>query len=112
MPYMWKNMNMLLFSGHQPGLGQSPEDYVRKRDGQSCLRDVAVFDEQFGYQDRPFGSPHLGVVRHQEILDAIWQDAISPESANRGGHAIFGIAVKPRLRPEWVFLYHYQVFWS
>lgn len=73
------------------------------------LGNISVSDKEFSDKDRALSSSHLGVVGDQNILDAVFQDVVLPDSPNYGSHAILGIAIEPRLRSERVLVHDYHV---
>jgi len=74
------------------------------------LGNIAVSAKEFGDKNRALGGPHLGVVGYQNVLNAVFQNVVLPDSPNHCSHAIFSITVKPRLRSKRVFVDYYHMF--
>ena len=73
------------------------------------LGNIPVSYKEFRDKDCALSSSHLGVVGYQNVLDAVLQDVVFPDSAHHGGHAILSITVESGLRSEQVFVDHYYM---
>src|SRR5215831_655742 len=71
--------------------------------------DVAAGDEILGDEDRALGRAHLGVVRDEEVLEAVPERRVGTEAADGGRHAVVLVAIEAHLGTERVVVDDDQV---